>query len=659
MISFWKSHIYGNYNETATPELEAETGTDSAGDTIALSGIAADALDGSAGKRIEIDTNAETTSPRFDVDQDSRTTVDFMAVLGHTIRRSYPGAVKEIIDFTTEADATWSDGTPVTPTGIFSGLLGEKRAYLDSDGVNDKVAVSDSAKLTFGDGATDKPCSFEWRGTLDTIADFYFVSKDTASNREWVFGTNSAGKPFLLLVDDSASANISTTGDDALVAGQEYHIVGTYDGAGVNSGLNLIVDGVLVASTDGGVGSYVAMENKTADMSMMFSGYSAYAKGQHGLARLWNRELSTAEALALFDGGLVGLTDQWPDNSTEHIANGDFATDTAGLGDSWTKGHGGNTASILNSGSSREQKVDSNGQAKAWLIQAAADYSTVPTQGKRFRVTFDYECSTTLDILEGSGAGTSIGTKAATGSSDAAAMVSTSIEWEGDSSDGIEANLHFQAVGTSAWLVVDNVKLEQIGCVAEYASDGINEDAGKWYDSSTNFLDGTITGADYKLNPSGTDQEFTLHEFASVNNQYLFFEFNPAGLTATANQLLVGELMAGEKFTPLSADLGGAQTPDRSGTVTYRSSGGNSSSQQRYKDLQRWAYSWTDLSESRKADWDDFLDGSKLHPCLFTPDNRITDGRQPVIYLVKILDYTFTPTSYGGWDLLLTVEEVL
>ena len=84
-------------------------------------------------------------------------------------------------------------------------------------------------------------------------------------NREWRF-LLSSGKPLLELTDEddavSPDATIKTLADSAISAGVWSFFMATYDGTADASGINLYVNGVLVASTDADDANFVSMRDK-------------------------------------------------------------------------------------------------------------------------------------------------------------------------------------------------------------------------------------------------------------------------------------------------------------------------------------------------------------------------------------------------------------
>ncbi len=144
--------------------------------------------------------------------------------------------------------------------------------YTDFDGSDDYVSVADNDDLSFGDGSSDTPFSISVWANLPTVASTNFIGKGHyGSNYEYNFHIGSDKKFYWLLFDQSATAYIGRIYNTALDAYENEwtHFCGTYDGSGANSGVKLYINGVQVDDTNGGVGSYTAMENLGAEVRIM------------------------------------------------------------------------------------------------------------------------------------------------------------------------------------------------------------------------------------------------------------------------------------------------------------------------------------------------------------------------------------------------------
>lgn len=648
--SFYKNTIQDNFASATEPTLEAETGTNSAGAAVAAGGVASDALDNKIGKALVIDTSGQTTSPRVDVAMDSRKDIGFVAFLGHNMRKVYEAAVSKALAFYVETDATFSAGTPETITKAYSGFLGKIRPYLGFDGVDDGISGADTA---FPTGSADR--SVEAWVKFDSVSiDFQTI---------FLYGAQSSGNAFLLSTDSGSNSNKLVLGryggnsggsTTALVTGTWYHIVVTYQYDGT-------VEWYLNGASDGSTALASVNTTLTGTWNIGGGSWNAnddFAGEMRGLT-FYNRVLPAAEVLDRYKGGEIAPA-YLGGNQTELLTNGDMESwaSSTNLND-WVETLGG-TSTITRDGVdmhggtySAKHTIDSSaGQAQ--LSHFAAPAYTV---GKRYHLAFWAKGSTTnqlfvSDDLSGSSGGL-------------AETIVLTTDWVRYSYEFIanaaSDTLRFDRKSGAevSWSFnIDDVSLNQVGAVISYDHDGISEDQGKWLDVA-NARHGTIFEAEYKLTPSGTDQDFTLLTFDEVNARYLFFQINPDGLTATANNLRLGEVMAGKVFTPISADLGGTDHVADDGIKVFQGDSGPRSSYKTHDGRKGWNAKWSSVSKTEREEWEKFLENSKHFPFLFTPDNRITEGKQPVLYLGRVMSYNFVEIATDFYNLAVTIEQEL
>jgi len=209
-----------------------------------------------------------------------------------------------------------------------------KRVNLNAvvlDGTNDYVLVSDQDAFSFTDDTSDKPFSISvWvfvgdvgsdNGPFISKADFTGDGPGPAKS-EWLFKQASGEVRFFLydnggsLSGDSirAQANAAT-----LTSNTWHHVVATYDGSGNQSGINMYTDGTITAAaktatnSGGGHGNgYVCMKSSVTAVAIgatVDGGINSTAARvfEDKLADicLFNKELSAAEVLELYNGGHV------------------------------------------------------------------------------------------------------------------------------------------------------------------------------------------------------------------------------------------------------------------------------------------------------------------------------------------------------------------
>jgi hypothetical protein len=104
-----------------------------------------------------------------------------------------------------------------------------------------------------------------------TVPSNVVIAKNTdvlPNPQEWVFWERDTdGKLQLWLFDSTDGGSIKTTANSALDTNWRF-VVGTYDGGSAASGIDLYVDGALVASTDATAGSFSQMRNTNTAVSV-------------------------------------------------------------------------------------------------------------------------------------------------------------------------------------------------------------------------------------------------------------------------------------------------------------------------------------------------------------------------------------------------------
>lgn len=168
------------------------------------------------------------------------------------------------------------------------------------------LAGIDHANYSFGDGSVDSAFSVGAFILPNAIATNVIVGKyDSAGNlEEWRFFIDSSGLLSLELHDASASATEIAVSDSAMVLGKGVFVVATYDGTETAPVVNLYVDGTLVNDgTTTESGSYVAMENTAAPLTVGCSGVTALPVAEfHGriaLPFVTGKALTAAEVLEI------------------------------------------------------------------------------------------------------------------------------------------------------------------------------------------------------------------------------------------------------------------------------------------------------------------------------------------------------------------------
>ena len=230
-----------------------------------------------------------------------------------------------------------------------SGAVFTNEYSLNFDGIDDYVTFGDKNDFSFGNGTSDTPFSVSaWIKMVDATK-FRILSKSAsgAGNIEWLFGVGGTDKLTLTLFDNAGSNQIKR--ESAAITSDEgswINVVGTYNGSGSNTDINIYINGVDANDSAGGAGTYVAMHNGTAALEMgrfvSDSGNATYSDGNIDEVSLWNKELSAGEVTAIYNSGTP--TDlSAASNLVGYWRNGDTAGTSVYpvIEDNSTSGNGG------------------------------------------------------------------------------------------------------------------------------------------------------------------------------------------------------------------------------------------------------------------------------------------------------------------------------
>lgn len=169
------------------------------------------------------------------------------------------------------------------------------------DGVDEEADTPDVAGLSFGDGANDNPFSVVALVNQDVVGAEVIIAKEaSSSDEEWTFEVDSSGNPQFVLTDESASATIGRQ-DATALSSTIALISGTYDGAGLASGISIYLNGLATDDTDVVANSYVAMEAgaSTVQIAHHYATPALFWDGKIAFALVTGKELTADEQWAI------------------------------------------------------------------------------------------------------------------------------------------------------------------------------------------------------------------------------------------------------------------------------------------------------------------------------------------------------------------------
>ena len=186
---------------------------------------------------------------------------------------------------------TWDATVASRFTGLGSGFS------QNFDASDDEGDSPDSDVHSFGDSAADEPMTVFALVEADDAtpaADATIISKwneDTDGQlREWRFYlTITNGYPRLEQYDESANTYIGREDQTALTANTWTFLAATSDGSGANTGINIYRDAVALDDADASSGTYVAMENTAAVLSI---GHNLSAAATPVAENFWDGDMA-------------------------------------------------------------------------------------------------------------------------------------------------------------------------------------------------------------------------------------------------------------------------------------------------------------------------------------------------------------------------------
>ncbi len=172
-------------------------------------------------------------------------------------------------DTTTNTDLS-RHGATLTYDASVAGNLNRQGSGLfwQLDGSADETDTADNARYTFLDGV-DEPFSIVAliNPDVNNAAMSILAKQSSATAEEYDFGLTSSGHPFFTLTDESESATIGRR-DATAVGTNAVLVAGTYDGTATSSGIDVLVNAVVLDDNDVNTGSYTAMEDTAAILNV-------------------------------------------------------------------------------------------------------------------------------------------------------------------------------------------------------------------------------------------------------------------------------------------------------------------------------------------------------------------------------------------------------
>jgi len=185
------------------------------------------------------------------------------------------------------------------------------------DGTDDYITIADNSNLSFGDSSNDSAFSISAWINMTDATDFAIINKGVYNtSAEWHLRTNSSDKLVFALYDESVSStHESIISANAITSyeGEWIHIACTYTGVGgtsANGGSTMYLNGVDIGVDLSGAGTYVAMENLAAAVTIGTADAAGvkWADGYICNVGIWSAVLTAAQIKSIMYKNYSGLT---------------------------------------------------------------------------------------------------------------------------------------------------------------------------------------------------------------------------------------------------------------------------------------------------------------------------------------------------------------
>jgi len=226
-IKFFIPSNQGNFDITAEPTLEGLAGEDYLGNTVAITDQLINAMDAHPRRRGQADTDNVATVWRVDAEFDIRAKSDFMMLDQHNLRDAYAAAVREQVEINHHSADVFGSATTISPARVISGLMNKRRPYLDLDGSNDYINVSDADKLDVG--TTDFALQVHFRPDTVSVNKQKLIHKYAAPVGPLYYGLELREDDLWILLDDDTQNGDAKIGTAICEAGDDVYVWVDFD----------------------------------------------------------------------------------------------------------------------------------------------------------------------------------------------------------------------------------------------------------------------------------------------------------------------------------------------------------------------------------------------------------------------------------------------
>jgi len=388
-----------------------------------------------------------------------------------------------------------ANGTKVTAPAL----------YLN--GSSSKVTVANSSILDFVGDGNDLPMTISGTILVRSNSTNFFVWAAWYSFREIVFYVDTNGKLTLGLSD--GTNDTYALGSTVVPLNQVTHVAVTYPGAGPQSandfpanqnGTKMYINGVAETVTPINNASYGGLVVRNQSYQIGADG-SYFGQGSIRDCKIFNRTLTATEIAQLARGNDLGFSEEWG-GAHGGLDTSNFASTTDGY------------AASQGTVTGNEDSIGGeNDWLKLTLNTSTAIHQILSPQvmpvGARVRVEFDCYIPSTNSHVDGVKANLSSTITSEVIATHEGASTDTVFRVSGEGIATGNQRVYITALdgpsttvsdsGGDDWVAIKNVKITQLGKIADFRAEDYNESASKLLDRSSNNFVGvgtsvTLTG---------------------------------------------------------------------------------------------------------------------------------------------------------------------
>lgn len=206
-------------------------------------------------------------------------------------------------------DSIGSNNGTATDVTYASGQVGNVGVF---NGTTSKVIIPSSTDLSFTNGVTDLPFSVSFLAKHDVLSRRMVCGKGGTTAQEYFIYYRDGYYWFYM--QSSTTNNIERiyiSSNDFLPINETHHIICTYDGSELDSGLNIFINGVISSVTRFTNAPYTGMVNRGGSTYIgtypFDDGTSLFADGNLDEIAFFNKKLSQSEITEIYNLHNAGL----------------------------------------------------------------------------------------------------------------------------------------------------------------------------------------------------------------------------------------------------------------------------------------------------------------------------------------------------------------